>query len=360
MSETQMPPIGAPPVITAPRPAVTQREEIPGVPQELLERARAAQLNFTPGGVAGPYARVPAPPASRAVDPLSQPFKLPSGGIFYQKLAPGHTGEILISPMRGEQEETIASAADLPNAGAAALRHVTSQCFDTKGIPFPELLLLDWNSALLQFYAQSVGDDTLEFGQLIHPTCGQSDNYKLKLSELPSTSLRAAQPGEPANWPASAPLNPEELAILAIEGKAGAEIRVISEVDATEPFKIRLKNGTEIAWRYARVRDLVVAEEYISALGGIASAIGSQSGKFNNFLTALHIVAINGKVVSGSLEALNWIKSSPTWLLEGLRKDILDRSFGYETEPRLRCKKCGGSWKVDLPTEGGLFRSPGT
>jgi hypothetical protein len=172
--------------------------------------------------------------------------------------------------------------------------------------------------------------------------------------------LRVAQEGEATNWPAlPGSIDPDVQALLAISGKSGVETRVLSPIDATEPFKVTLKNGDQVTWRYARVKDLVAAEEYINSLPGNggpnAAFTGSHSGKFNNFLTALHVVSINGKPVQPP-EALMWVKRSPTWLLDGLRQDILDRSFGFETEPKLRCKRCGGSWKVELPSDGGIFR----
>lgn len=371
-----MQPIEVGPVATAPKPAAA---DAAGYPPGLAERAKAAQAAFhasrtapqmpqMPSGMqmlpsaANPYpsSGYPLPQNGPVADPLSQPFRLPSSGLFYQNFVRGHTGEILISPTRGEQEEILASAQEVPGARAPALRHVTSQCFQTNGVPFPELLLLDWNAALLQFYAQSIGDDEIQFGELKHPGCGQIDTYSLKLSSLPSVALRVAGPGETPNWPSAEAVDLDVRAILAVEGKSGVTTRVVSPADATEPFKVRLKGGTEIAWRYARVRDLVTAEEFVAEVGGIGAAEGIHSGKFNNFLTALHIVSINGKVLASAVEAIQWVKMTPSFVLEGLRRAILDRSFGYDMEPRLRCKGCGGSWKVALPTDGATFRSTGS
>lgn len=349
MDQKHLPPIGAPrapgaalaaaqPPRAAPRIPMPPPSEVPGIPQALIDRSRQVSNEFLRGAI-----------GQRQPDPLSQPFKLPSNGLYYQRQCPGHTGEILIAPMRGEQEEIIASAADIPGADEAALRHVTSQCFDLKGVPFPEMLLLDWNAALLQFLSQSVGESAIQLGQLTHPGCNQSDIYAADLADLASTVMRVAEPGEATTWPPK-PLDHDAAALRAMEGRAGVETWVVSPEDATEPFNVVLKGNTQVAWRYARIRDLAAAEEY-------AQSVGSAS-KLNAYLFAAHIVAIDGKPVS-PLEALAWIKATPSFVLMGLRAAINARTFGYEMEVRLTCKRCGGHWKVALPENGRLFRPPG-
>lgn len=287
--------------------------------------------------------------SSSTADPLARPYRLPSGGLHYPN---GFDGGVLIAPMRGEQEEIVAGAADSPQGQLAALRHVTSQCIDTKGFPFNELLLNDWTAAMLHFLAMSAGTDVVGL-RPVHPACGKASNQSRPLTGLPCVTLRLAEPGEEPTWP-PAEIDADLEALREMEGEeSGAAVeRVLLSADANEPFTVKLPNGPTIQWRHLRLADLIRAEEYAARTGDAQTTPGS---KMHTFILARHIVAIDGKQVGG-LEGVTWIRRQPSPVLNGLRADIARREFGYDVTPRFRCPHCGGSFKVRLPLDGSLFR----
>jgi hypothetical protein len=255
--------------------------------------------------------------------------------------------------MRGEQEEVVAGAADSPQGQLAAMRNVTSQCIDTRGLPFNDLLLSDWTAAMLHFLAMSAGTDVVGL-RPVHPACGKASNQSRPLTAMPCVTLRLAEPGEDPTWPpATMDLDMDTIREMDDEEAEGiVREYILAPSDVVEPFTIKLPSGQTVQWRHLRLSDLIRAEEFSARTGDAQTAPGS---KLHSFILARHIVTIDGKAVSG-LEAVTWVRRQPSPVLNALRTDIARRDFGYDVTPRFRCPHCGGSFKVRLPLDGSLFR----
>lgn len=307
---------------------------------------QAAIMRRQRGGASAP------PPVVQTADPLACPYTLPSRGVFY----PGHDGKILIAPTRGGQEEVLSAAAqsDQPEAKLAALRYLTEQCFNLRGLEFSNLLIQDWQAAMIQFLAICVGTDEVAI-QPYHKACKQSSDVRIKLAELPQIQLRRAESGEEANWPVYD--IDESLAMLVsdIEGGEARDRTRLVAADFGEPFKTPPlpHSNAVIEWRMLRISDLVKTEEFVSKTKEYNTK--DRGSPLHTYLQARHIVSINGKKVSIP-EAMAWIKAESTPALNFLRNEFISTSFGYETEPWVRCGKCGGMFQTQLELDEGLFR----
>jgi hypothetical protein len=296
---------------------------------------------------------------------MALPFKLPSSGLYYRQIVPGHDGGIVMSPLRGEHEEVLSGLSESPQVRLMALRHITQQCWDLRGVPFPEMLVEDWHAAILQFLAYTAGEDTIRL-KARHDTsyCDKLNVFSLKLSQVPNIELRETGPGESPNWPETTVPDPDIEAMKKLYGgERGTKVHVLAPDQVREPFLTALPNGQRVAWRHLRMRDLVAAEEYASAVQQEGGPLGPLSfvtpgAKMNTFLTAATLVSVDGRSV-GPLEALTWVKRTASKVLDVFRAAIVARGFGYETSPRFRCS-CGESMKVRLPLDGTLFRGDGS
>ena len=286
------------------------------------------------------------------VDPLSRPYTLPSGGLLYGD----HPGTVLISPMRGEQEEIIAGAGSGLSA-TPALRHVVEQCVNCQGIPYEELELADWSAALLHLLAMSMGSDRIPLYPTC-PSCNQQFDGSRVLGKVPCRVLRRAKQGEVTNWPPESTLDEaEELKILREMGlgdddpeQSAEQVFVAGTVE--EPIEVTLSTGQMIGWRYLRLKDLIQAEEFAErAMSTQATSTGS---KLHSFINARYIATINGRRV-GVIEAMKWTRQAPMPLLVEFRSHIERRSFGYELSPTFRCPN-GHSFRQPLPLDGAMFR----
>lgn len=297
--------------------------------------------------------RIPRPAQTRPPDPLGRPLALPSGGMLYGS----HDGTVIISPMRGEQEEIIAGAGD-GLAATPALRHVVSQCVDLRGIPYEGLELSDWSAILLHVLALSLGEDNIP----LYPTCPvckvQFDGSR-SLANVPCRVIRRAQQGEDVTWPPETPADEDEdLRVLRemgldTEGAARDAQQVFVTNAIEEPVEIVLSNQQRIGWRYLRLADLIMAEEFAEkAQAGTDTS--TPAGKLHSFIHARTIASIDGKRV-GALEAMRFVKQAPLPLLSELRLGGERRSFGYELSPSFRCPS-GHSFRQQLPLNGAMFR----
>jgi len=347
--------IGSPQPVQAPPAPTTlvaaQEAEIARIHAESVARMKA--VAGMPSHTAGSGHR----------DPLSRPYRLPSGGLWYPE---GHGGMIYIAPTRGEQEEVLAGMGDGASA-SASLRHVAEQVVDFNGLDLGDLLVLDWPALLMHLLAYSAGDDRV----FLAPTCpkprgcGRPSDQTRALADMECVELRLAMDGE-STWPLPVPTDPD-LAILdeitggATSGtvEAAATAEEVKEPFFTNPLKPLYWNGPPMAdgpvvgWRNLRMRDLTVAEEFASRTGSQQVQAGS---KLNNVLLALQIVSIDGARVS-LLQAYSWVKQTSSPLLTDLRRQLERRSFGYNMRPHFRCPHCGHSFQAVLPLDGSLFRS---
>lgn len=290
--------------------------------------------------------------AAKAPDPLSRPFTLPSGGLFYD----GHDGQVIISPTRGEQEEILAGAEDNEDVYFEVASHLMSQCVDWRGIADP--LTFDWVAVLIHFLAVSQGSDTIA----LRPThakpvgCGKAAIQTVSLAELPCRKLRRAAEGEEPTWPPSVEdEDPEEAILRELEGdpERGSETLAVPPSGIGEPFKTKpLPHTNEVvSWRFLRRSDVTNAQEYASRMDDGAS-LGK---KRNTFLQAAMIVAINGKRARLT-ESVAWIRRTPTPILQAFRAEVKKFGIGYDTTPKFKCPHCGGTFKQRIPLDGDMFR----
>jgi hypothetical protein len=276
---------------------------------------------------------------------------LPSGGLLYGE----HSGGVIISPMRGEQEEIIAGAGD-GLAATPALRHVVSQCVDCQGIPYEKLELSDWSAILLHIFSLSLGEDNIPLFPVC-PTCNVQFDGSRPLSQVPCRMLRRAQAGEPMTWPPeTAQDEDEDLRILREMGIDGGAAPAVQEVFVSgalvEPIDVPLANGQTIGIRYLRLEDLIQAEDF--AERSQSTQATTPGSKLHSFIHARTISTIDGKRV-GVMEAMKWVKAAPMPLLSQLRLAAERRSFGYELSPSFKCPK-GHSFRQQLPLNGAMFR----
>jgi len=327
-----------------PQPVTSIAPQPPLPPPDTLVGAQAAAM-----------AQAQASQRREGVDPLSRPYVLPSRGLWYP---PGHGGMVYISPTRGEQEEVLAGMGE----GAAAmesLRHVVQQVVDLNGITLDQVMLQDWPALLLHLLAYSAGDDRVFLAPVCPKPrgCGKPSNQTRPLGEMECVELRLAAQGETPNWPppAEETEEDEELAILAeISGESVGTSEVLVDPDAVaEPFTtLPLKDTNErITWRYLRMADLALAEEFAARTDSRSTKPGT---KLNNVLLALHTVTVNGRKL-GLTGTYSWVKRTPSPALTHLRRQIERRSFGYSMRPRFKCH-CGHSFRAELPLDGSLFR----
>lgn len=329
-----------------------------GTPVEGAAPITPGNVGRRPMGVAQPP---PGPVAvqtlARPHDPLSVPYLLPSRSMYYQDLCPGHDGRVVIAPMRGEQEEIIAGAAQNPQAQGAALRHVTEQCIDTRGIPFRKLLVDDWTASMLHFLALSAGSDVIGLRPTCpHEGCKQQHDQSKALTSLACTILRFAEQGETVE--PETEHDPAEDVIADIDGESeegGVSEIVLTPETAAEPFTTKPLpiGGQKVSWRYHRLEDLEKAEEFAARMETERS--GKPGSPLHSYLMALQIAALDG-TKQATLQAWRWVKAQPSVNLSAWREEMAERSFGYDVMMRFRCKGCGRSFRARLPLDGSLFR----
>lgn len=286
----------------------------------------------------------------RQSDPFSRPYVLPSGGLAYGP----HDGTVLISPMRGEQEVLVAGAGSGLSA-TPTLRHVISQCVDTRSIDYEDLTLEDWSAVMLHVMALSMGTDNLPLFPVCDHCNTQFDGSR-PLSSVPCRVLRRAASGEETSWPPETTQDEDEdLRILREMGLAESsnethQVFVCSSLD--EPVEVTLSDGQRIGWRYLRLRDLVQAEDFAERSGGVTDV--SPGAKLNTFIQARFIETIGGKRV-GVLEAMKWVKQTVMPLRMEFSAMQERRSFGYELSPMFRCPN-GHRFRQELPLNAAMFR----
>ncbi len=271
----------------------------------------------------------------------------------------------MICPMRGELEMSIAGTPEESPERVVAIRHAVEKCCSVEGVPFRELLLLDFAAISLHVMALSAGTD--EIGT--SPGCDKPDcplkEKQLTLSTLPCVYLRRAEPGEEPSGP-EGETDPIMLAAMAVEKamgevESGPEIRKLAPADIVEPFEARITPSSNqrfrevvLHWRYHRVKDLEAATEFAAQTGDQSVLIGAALGAF---LSARQIVRINGETV-GTVTALQWWRKAPSPILRKFRDHVLARDFGYDMRPEFACPRgdCRKKVRIVLPNDGSLFR----
>ena len=145
--------------------------------------------------------------------------------------------------------------------------------------------------------------------------------------------------------------------ILAIEaGPDGpGQVRtLIAGADVTrEPFQVSA-GGVVVGWRLMRVDDLIKMEDFVARTEE-ESKHDRPGNPAHNYLLARNIVTIGGKAADIAT-AMKWVKAQPSPVLSVLREAIAARDIGYDTQPWVKCGRCGGAFRVRLPLDGGIFR----
>lgn len=305
-----------------------------------------------------PVTSLPAAPQLSLVaqDPMNKLIDLPSGGLFYEC----GVSQVRIRPTRGEQEEMIAATPEESPDRVRAIREVTRQCTDLQGLNWNDLLILDFAHVSIHLFALSAGSDEVTLPDSLG--CEKDDcpmrGKKLTLTTLPCVYLQLGEHGQSYEVEE---LDPDILAVMEAEraiGEAeeegGPEYRKVDPETIREPFRCKLKDGTELEWRLHRMKDLEAAEEYSKATGD--TGLGTKA-KLGSFLSARQIVAINGQS-RGTVGALQWWKQAPSPILREFRRTIRAMDFGYNMRPEFRCPRgdCRKKVRVKLPNDGSLFR----
>lgn len=289
---------------------------------------------------------------SRAPDPLSRPYYLPSGGLPYE----GHDGTVILAPMRGEQMEIVAGAGGGLQA-TPALRHIVQACTDTRGIPYEDLLLEDWVACLMHVLALSLGTDYLPLAPMCENSrCKLQFDGSRSLSAFPCRVLRRPGPGEEITWPpATTQDEDEDLRILREMGLAGDgndHAQQVYFANGVEGAVVELSNRQRIGWRYLQLRDMVQAFTFAERSQNTNVSIGARLGRF---IQACYMVSIDDRPVM-MMEAMEWVRQAPLFLQDELREAIGRRSFGYELSPMFRCTHCGHRFRQQLPLDAAMFR----
>jgi hypothetical protein len=267
---------------------------------------------------------------------------------------------VLIAPTRGEEEELLGGASADKGAKLAVIRQLTQQLVRPThpAVPLSRLTLQDWMAASIHFLAISRGTDQVG----LRPTherplgCGQASDQTRALAALSCTVLRVAEGAETPNWP-DVLVDGEEAVLREMaeeeteaQGDGKTTERLVPAT-VTEPFHATVAD-TLIAWRMLRVDDMRQGEEFIARTGDAQTKPGSP---FYNFMLSRQIVGIGNRPVS-TIEALQWVRRTPSYELDELREAIDLHRLGYNMQPRFRCPHCGGSWRVKLPLDASLFR----
>jgi hypothetical protein len=256
--------------------------------------------------------------------------------------------------MRGAQEEILAGAKDDSNSILEAIRHMTRQCSDIHGLPFQELIIMDWTAIMLHILAYSMGSDETALKDPC-PMCGSL--VVLSLKNLPCTVVRVGNSVEASSSVVS---KDEEEFFQSLDGETpSATELVLSPGESAEPFTappLPMTNQ-KVSWRYHRLRDLANAEQYAQQVGSKDTSVGS---KMHSFLLGTQITHIDGEK-SLTLRSIQWVRQQTMSTLNGLRDHIRSMNFGYSTSPRVRCanKECGHVFQTRMPLDGSLFRHVG-
>lgn len=318
--------------------------------EQLGVQGGPSQAPQAPQGFAGVKGHLD--PEARPSDPLAVPFMLPSGGLHYG----GHSGKVLISPMRGEQQEIMAGAAD--GLGASPVfRHVVQACTHTQGIPFSDLTMEDFSAVMLNVIALSLGTDEIP----MMPTCdkcARQFNGTKSLAEWPARFVRRVGPGEPMTWPPAETENEsEDHRILREMGLMDGDTTPAPQTIYTAPhiddvWEVPLANGQRVGLRYLRVRDWEMAEDYAERSGSTGVSPQAALGRF---LRARAMATLDGKS-PGMLPLMEWCRQAPMPLLVEMDEEVNRRTYGYVLSPMFRCPSCSHRFRQQLPLSGDLMR----
>lgn len=248
---------------------------------------------------------------------LTLPFTLPSYGVPYGGAIPG--GNVVISPLRGEQEEALAGTGTGPHT-SKAIRHIVKALVNLNGFPFERLLLSDFVALTLNVMAFSY-DPNISVN-IACPECKKRNQYDTEVGKLPCDFLTEEKFKDHTQYQVELPVSKVVI---------GFRPLTLEDVDAIEKFTQRHQ-----------------AE---------ADAKGSRPEL--TFGVAKAITQVNGKTVDefGGLVPLRmWLRDMTGRDLSALRKAMNNAESGYNLSPEIECQHCGHLFEVRLPEAGEFFR----
>lgn len=249
--------------------------------------------------------------------PVSLPLTLPSRGITYGGLIPG--GEVVISPLRGEQEETLAGTGAGQHT-SKVMRHIVKQLVDIKQLPFERLLLSDFVALTLNVMAFSYDPNiSVSIGC---PECKKRNQYNTSVNELQCDLLTEEKFKNPGTYQVELPASGVTIGFRSL---------TLEDVEAVEKF----------AQRHQAEADVTGARPELTF--GVAKAI----------------THVNGKTVDefgGLLPLRLWLRDMTSRDLAVLRKAMNAAESGYNLSPEIECSHCGHIFEVRLPEAGEFFR----
>jgi len=242
---------------------------------------------------------------------ISLPIKLPSLGKLYGDKIP--EGEIVIYPIRGQQEEMLASMGDNQNQAMFMLQHIVQQLVKLPvGMPIQDLLVTDWMALLLNILAFSYSSIVTVTPQC--PSCKTQFRHEQDLKNLECT-YACDLPGE------------------------------LQEPMKTEPLP---RSKQVITFQMLRVRHMNEVQDYAQKYQA-KQGTGGTDPSFT-YSQALHILAIDGESVQ-TLDAMRWLRQALAYDLTILRQEFAKWATGYDMSALVHCPKCGLSFAAGLPLD---------
>jgi len=269
---------------------------------------------ITPSEVgSGPPKLPDLPPAKK----LSMPYTLPSHGVFYGDKLPD--GEVVISPIKGEQEEILSGMGETANA-KKTLQHIVSQLVDMKGFPIKKLLVGDYAALVMNVMAFSYDPYITATTQC--PACKKMNLFNKAVSELECTHLSPDTVNDISNYTVK-----------------------LESVDAELQFRSLTMEDAEMVERFA-ISHRAEAEEF-----------GSRPEYLYTFVR--HIIAINGADAAGygDHKLRHWLGQLSGKDMARLRDACNKVEPGYNMRPNIVCDHCNNSYAVPLPEVSQFFRT---
>ncbi len=252
-----------------------------------------------------------------SLNTLTLPYTLPSQGVPYGGAIPG--GNVVLSPMRGEQEEALAGTGTGPHT-ARTVRHVIKGLVNLNGFPFEKLLLSDFVALVLNVMAFSYDPNVSV--SVSCPECKKRNQYDTEVGKIPCDVLTEEKFKDASTYQVELPVSKVVIAFRPL---------TLEDTDAIEKF----------AQRHQPEADAKGSRPELTF--GIAKAI----------------THVNGKTVEefgGLVPLRHWLREMTGRDLAALRKAMNDAESGYDLSPEIECVHCGHTFEVRLPEAGEFFR----
>lgn len=244
---------------------------------------------------------------------ISLPYRLPSCGQLYEGKVPN--GDVVIFPIRGEQEELLAGTSDQGGNALAVLHHVTQQLIQVSPeFSFPDLLATDWMAALLNLVSFSYSSVIT-----LKPKCPSCFFVFVQQTDMKDLECTYADT---------------------------LDVEEYKEPFTAPPLP---KSGEVVQFRPLRLRDMIRIQEYVQRVKGKRGPMGGDPAV--SFTLATQIHAIDGNSNLRDLERIQWVKSALAFDLRALRSHMEKCDTGYDLKPRFACPECREEFEVQLPLD---------